>query len=379
MGGRTDSMRFPASEKDLSELLLDDENPRLPEPLQKAPQAEILRWMFENGVLEELAVSFLEHGYLDHDPLFVVEAPSGSSWVVLEGNRRLATLMVLTRHATAIEADVAFSLSEEPSSDQLALLNPVPVRIVPDRDDVREYVGFRHIGGIKEWPPEAKARWIEEEIVRRARSGAVSANIFAEIGRSVGTNAQSIRGPYLALRLLRHAKDELEDDTHDVQYVQSARFGVLVRATNSPDLRSFLAPDGPRDLRTLELIEALIAAVDLARLARVISDLVPHGGRRRAVLSDSRDVTVYARALQHPVASKALEDYGDLSLAAQILDRQDLPDRIRALERSVRVLLDELQRDLTPAPPGSIEAIRGLVAAVQSLDIQLVNRSPSQS
>lgn len=368
-------MRFPTQELPLDALLLDDENPRLPEHLHRASQAAILRWMYQESVLEELADSFIDHGYLDHEPIFVKEADGSDKWIVLEGNRRLAALMILTGHSVAQEAEIEFPLVEPPSEDALRRLGVIPGRKVDSREDVRHYVGFRHIGGLKEWPPEAKARWIEEEIQRRFSASRQPANVFAEIARSVGTSAQSIRGPYLALRILRFAQQEFEDpDRPIVTFVQTERFGVLVRATNSPDLRGYVAPGGPTQLRTLEEIDALIGAMDVERLRRVLADLKPAPGKARAVLSDSRDVTVYARALEHPIASRALAEYGDLQLAEEVLAHADLPSRVRRIEDSVRVILDEVQRSLEPAPEGAHDAARRLLAAVQALEVQLAPR-----
>lgn len=363
-------MKFPADELSLDQLLLDEQNPRLPEHLQGGDQASILEWMYDHAVLEELLVSFLDHGYLDHEPLFVLASSTEHKWIVLEGNRRLAALMILTGQQAALDAEIQYTPVEEPSPRQLSALATIPVRKVATREDVRQFVGFRHIGGLKEWPPEAKARWIEDEI-RRRRASNGNSNVFADIARSVGTNAQSVRGPYLALRILRQAMDELEDDDTTARYVQAHRFGVLVRATNSPDLRSHLAPEGPASLRTLSDIEDLVTALVTERLARVLRDMVPPPGRKTPVLADSRDVTTYARALQHPVASKALDDYGDLSLARQVLDRQDLPVRIRRLGDSVRVILEEIQRGFEPPPEGAHEAARQLLTATKSLEVQL--------
>lgn len=363
-------MAFAIRDLNLRQLLLDDRNPRLPEYLHGAEQADILEWMYEQGVLEELAVSFLDHGYLEHEPLFAMRA-GDDDWVVLEGNRRLAALLILTRQPEALERELQFKLVDEPGPEASEALQTVPAYLVAGREDVRHFVGFRHIGGLQEWPPEAKARWIEQEIRRRDGGG----NVFSDIARSVGTNAQSIRGPYLALRILRFAGDEFDEaGSGAVRHVQEHRFGVLVRATNSPDLRSYLAPRGPGTIRSLDDVETLVDTLDVERLSRVLHDMVPPPGRRMPVLSDSRDVTTYARALEHDVASKILEDYGDLQLARQVLDREQLPGRVRRLETAIRAILDEVQRDIEEPPSGSVEAAKGLLAAARSLVRQLDDR-----
>jgi hypothetical protein len=84
----------------VDDLRLDPENPRLPEEVRNQPQPAILRFLFENMALEELAASFIANGYLSYEPLLVVRNSDGTS-TVIEGNRRLATLKLLRRSEDA--------------------------------------------------------------------------------------------------------------------------------------------------------------------------------------------------------------------------------------------------------------------------------------
>ena len=75
-----------------AKLLLDAENPRLPERIRRQSQSEILRYLREQGVLEELARSYLDNGFFQHEPLIVVRGGADANYTVVEGNRRLAAL-----------------------------------------------------------------------------------------------------------------------------------------------------------------------------------------------------------------------------------------------------------------------------------------------
>ncbi len=75
------------------ELRLDPENPRLPEEVIGESQSAILRYLFDNAVLDELATSYTNNGFFEHEPLMV--ARDDHHYVVLEGNRRLAALKIL--------------------------------------------------------------------------------------------------------------------------------------------------------------------------------------------------------------------------------------------------------------------------------------------
>ncbi|MXY54385.1 MAG: hypothetical protein F4Y86_17905, partial [Gammaproteobacteria bacterium] len=164
---------------EVARLLLDDQNPRLPERLHGEPQSEILAFLFRQAALEELAQSYLDNGFFQHEPLIVVPQ-GGGRFVVVEGNRRLAALKILLN---AEEADLLRFIGMEPTSAQRLSLVEVPCFVVGDRALVHPFVGFRHIGGIKTWPPEAKARYVLEEIRRIAGE---SPDPFRELGRRVG-------------------------------------------------------------------------------------------------------------------------------------------------------------------------------------------------
>src|ERR1044071_6852258 len=83
-------------------LRLDVDNPRLPEDVRGGDEVAILKYLAEKTVLDEIARSMVENGFFSHEPLFVLANGDGS-FVVLEGNRRLATLMILLQLPSAVD------------------------------------------------------------------------------------------------------------------------------------------------------------------------------------------------------------------------------------------------------------------------------------
>ena len=322
-------------------LHLDDENPRLPEGLQGASQSEILGFLLEQGALEELAQSYLDNGFFRHEPLIVVQKRGKKGgkrrgkdrYTVVEGNRRLAALKIL--HESP-EADDAGFFGIHPSSAQLEALVEIPCFLIPDRDQIHAYIGFRHIGGLKTWPPEAKARYLLTEVHRLVDEG--FEDPFRELGRRVGSNAQGVRNPYLAIRILLYAREEFG---LNVAHVQEHRFGVWLRCMNSADIRKYV---GIRKARSYEEIEQALERIDCDKLAEVLGDLQSKRGRSRAVLGDSRDVTIYGRALADERARATLRKTGDLSLARQVVEELDLEPRAQRLVESLELFVEVLSR-----------------------------------
>ena len=81
---------------ELDKLLLDASNPRLAElgTPKNASQFDILKALWDEMAVEEVAMSIAYSGYFEHEPLFVEESGEGR-YVVIEGNRRLAAVKLL--------------------------------------------------------------------------------------------------------------------------------------------------------------------------------------------------------------------------------------------------------------------------------------------
>src|SRR5271165_5999267 len=81
---------------ELDKLLLDAKNPRLAElgiPETASP-FDLLKALWDEVAVEEVAMSIAYSGYFEHEPLFVEETDDGK-YVVIEGNRRLAAVKLL--------------------------------------------------------------------------------------------------------------------------------------------------------------------------------------------------------------------------------------------------------------------------------------------
>jgi hypothetical protein len=342
-------------------LDLDAQNPRLPESLQGAGSEELLEYLSANVALDELVQSFADNGFFQHEPLIGVESGNGRVTIV-EGNRRLAALKILLAAPEALGLGLKPILDGPLSREVRAQLEVIPTYLVGDRDEVSKYLGFRHIGGIKTWSAEAKARYLMLEADRVAES---TENPFLEVARRIGSDSQGVRNAYTAIRALRHARDEFGLDVSDVLF---RRFGVWSRCMTAANVRHYIGLNGKRDYwSVVEEIESL----EREPIAEVIDDLSARGDTP-AVLYDSRDVTVYGKVLQHEQARKVMRRYRSLDAARQIVELAELPLRIENLREQVIIARDEAERaewsqPLHEAAEGLFKAGRALWRAVQDL------------
>jgi hypothetical protein len=143
---------------ELDKLMLDPHNPRLAElgiP-STASQFDLLTALWEEMAVEEVAMSIAYSGYFEHEPLFV-EAAKDDTYLVIEGNRRLAAVKLLVDASLRqkVKATNLPNITKERAAD----LAELPV-IVTTRKDSWRYLGFKHVNGPATWGSYAKAQYI---------------------------------------------------------------------------------------------------------------------------------------------------------------------------------------------------------------------------
>lgn len=143
---------------DIEDLLLDVKNPRLAELgiTSSATQFDLVKSLWDEMAVEEVAMSIAYSGYFDHEPLFV-EPMSKGKYVVIEGNRRFAAVKLLVDGS--LRQKVKATKLPAVSKERAESLQTLPV-IVTTRKDSWRYLGFKHVNGPATWGSYAKAQYI---------------------------------------------------------------------------------------------------------------------------------------------------------------------------------------------------------------------------
>src|SRR6185295_1750303 len=343
----------------LTNLHLDIENPRLPEELQGGDEEYIAKHLLETAALGELARSFADNGYFIHEPMIVAPLKARANhFVVIEGNRRLATLRILMGEVSSASfADVVLS------GERKRELRAIPCVSIEDRDLVHHYLGFRHIGGIKTWSSEAKARYVHGEVEAVVSRKPPDPDPFSTIARRFGSEKPAIRTFYLAFAILRHARSEFGLDVTRMQQHSERRFGVWQRCMSVPPLRDYI---GLKETQTYEQIKTSLKHLKPKQLQEVLDDIAPKEGL--PILGDSRDATAYGRILDNARARQALRRTQDLEVAKQIVDEASLPTRIRRLAKKADALLAEIKEtEMTAELAAAIHELHGSARALWGL------------
>lgn len=282
----------------LDDLHLDARNPRLGrERVAKGlSQDEVLKIM-RDWTLEELATSFCESGFWPQEALIVVRERLGKTdaLVVVEGNRRLAALKLISRAATGEETSKAWTdVIEGVSSSRLKdLRERIPYMRMPNRQSVKSYLGFRHVTGIKEWNPAEKAQFIAELIEKDKLT-------YDEVRKRIGSKLVTVRQNYISYRLLLQM--EQHQDEVDVERVEE-RFSVLYLSLRTEGARTYLNIDIEADPQTAHRPVPKDRLKQLANFARWLFG----DEKREPLFADSRKVDEFGRILSSAPAVDYLE------------------------------------------------------------------------
>ena len=145
----------------LSDLLLSNTSPRLIKSLQDLGENAILNWMLTNGSLLELMVSITENGYFEGEPILVIPHQGlKGKYTVVEGNRRVSALKILNN--PEIVSKKENSIAEIISQAKKEIPIELPALVFSKESEILDYLGYRHITGVKQWSPLAKARYLDK-------------------------------------------------------------------------------------------------------------------------------------------------------------------------------------------------------------------------
>jgi len=340
----------------IDELLLDDENPRLPDDYEGASQAKLLKLLVEDYSLLDIGASIAENGYFSEEPLVTVRHPTRRKWIVIEGNRRLAALSLLA-HPEHAPND---SRSKWKEIARLPKARPdrVPTLVYDTRKEITPYLGFRHITGVLPWRPYQKGRYVAQLIEKLNLR-------FDEIGRLIGIRSQTVREHYVTYTVVRQARESFGLQTNNIE----ESIGVLRRALSDPNIRDFIGLDLGRTEKELARPLKKTSSTKL----RELFDWMVGTDEKAAALTDSRSLTLFGRVLANKDALKALRSTNDLTYAGNLVGGEEA--RLLDLLRKATFNLDQalplvhryhLSRDVVVAAERCAQIAKAIARIVET-------------
>jgi hypothetical protein len=142
----------------VTSLSLDSKNPRLPELGHEASQPEIIAELIRHEAVLDLARDISRFGYFPTEIVVCIEEAGGL--VVVEGNRRLASLKLLLNPDSAPVEHIA--KFKKLGKDAVTLPKQIRVVVAPSRSAAAPLIMNRHTKtDIRRWEPIQQARYIQ--------------------------------------------------------------------------------------------------------------------------------------------------------------------------------------------------------------------------
>ncbi len=302
----------------VDQLRLDEENPRLISIANEDGQEGIVKAMWREMAVSEVALSIAANGFFREEPLFVIpqnpkeKDPKKKTYIVVEGNRRLTAVLLLTNNA--LRDKVKATDLPTLTAAQKKHLEELPVSIYPDRKALWEYFGFRHVNGPKEWDSFSKAAYVAK-VQREYKIP------LAEIARRIGDQNSTVERIYRGYVLLEQAESEA-GFSRDDRIKNRFYFSHLYTAADYEEFLTFLGLTKENSLH-----ESPVKKANLPKLKEVMTWLF--GSK-----SDGRE----------PVVQKQFPDLGHLR---EVVGNAQALAALRAgrpLERAYKISLGDARR-----------------------------------
>lgn len=288
---------------DVDALAFDPENPRLPGADLSSARSAIEALVAEADV-NELVQAIGYSGWLNYEPLVVLADGN----VVLEGNRRLAALRIISDESLQRE----FGIFPPDSMHENAKPKQVRALFVDSPEEARDFIGFKHVNGPHKWDAYAKAKfawqWISSD------KGISLSDVAKRLGDGHNTVARLVNA-YILLEQAIAIGFDMNARTK-TQFAFSHLYTGLVR----PSVREFL---GIEAIPVNDLLpDKPVDSEHQPNLLEFLTLLYGQGEKLTVIGSQNPDLNRLVDVLANATATSMLLSDNDLKSAyAQVEDK----------------------------------------------------------
>lgn len=253
--------------------------------------------MVKYGNIIELMTSIAEAGYSDAEPLLVVQEKE--IYIVVEGNRRLSAIKLLNHpELTKMRAQTIKGII----SNAKYIPNEIPCILYPTRKDVLDYLGYRHITGVKDWGGALeKARYLDQ-LYQIHIEDTPPQQIYRRLANIIGSRADYVLKLHLALKLYERANENAYYGA-DIQD-EDIKFSWLTTALGHSAITDYIGISNASDI-CLDTLEE--------ENFKKIFQWMFHPNK--SVVGEVRKISDLAKVIEYPNALAQLEKGGTLEEA----------------------------------------------------------------
>ncbi len=215
---------------DLENLKFDPHNPRVI-PNLGGDQDKLFRYLITEIGVDDLLESLSASGLFNADPIIAKAIPGGDDFYVIEGNRRLAALKLLSGYRPTDNLPIPKLPEVLPAIR--ASFSPVNIETDWPANQLQSYLGYKHVTASRVWSPDAKAKFVFENA-----NGDLSQDSLRRFARSLGTKYPALVRWLTAFLVLRQAENAGIFDPQDAP--SKGYFGTFYTLLGGKHAKDFL-------------------------------------------------------------------------------------------------------------------------------------------
>jgi len=269
-------MNSKMKEINLENLKLDLENPRLPSSFQKQKLDEIavINWMLEDASIIELMLAIGQNDFFVGESLLIIEDENDKgNYIVVEGNRRLTSLKLLQNPSLA---DIHTKKIQKVIEETKKRPHNIPCILFEKREDISQYLGYRHVTGVKPWGMLEKARYLNRLVLTlESKSFQEQAR---EMAKTIGSRSDYVKRVLPAYQIYLKVQDnnffkikKLDDTTLHFNYFADSLRHENIKNFINVDLNSE-NPIEKLELSQLEILTKLFFEKNDQNKSRVLGN-----------------------------------------------------------------------------------------------------------
>ncbi len=317
----------------IDKLRFDPENPRLPIARKGASEEAVISYMIRNENLFDLVGSIGEQGYFEGEPLIIVPLEDQNSFIVVEGNRRLAALKVLLDHSLIKERKATFKqIVESNKSDPP---DTVPCIIFPSRQEIVDYLGYRHITGVDQWDAISKARFLSQLKDLHRPNFNNDEELYRHLAKIIGSRSDYVNKLIDGYHLFQEIE---KNDFYDISGLNEEEFdfSVLTTAMSYKNIAQFINSDVADEM----VVER---HKNLEELTKYLFEHIEGAGKR---IPESRDLKTFNMIVGNEAAFEAFRSGKSLTEAEIFTEGPEIAftKLIRDAYRRMKSALEALHR-----------------------------------
>ena len=317
----------------------------------------------KNQNIQDLVESFKSNGYLPVDQIQVRETGSGS-FIVVEGNRRVATLKYLQNEYEQKSIDLG--------NLDISIFSKVPVVLYEDPSEIHHLtlMALKHISGNRKWGEWNQAKLLEKMVDTYALSE-------DEVCKRVSISKTELRR---SLRALGLANQYQQSDYGD-QFRESM-FSIFREAARNTAIKEWIGWDEAkkraRNSENLDLFYSWLSKEPVED--EDDSDISGNfGDYLDPAILKRDDIVTLSKILRDSTALEKLKETRNINEAfrtSDVIFKEKIKDAIASVVSDVKTLEQlSLNQDQVPQLEDALGKLRGIVDKARSSSFQGVEQN----